>query len=129
MVFLPVFRFLLTDPFLPLSLTPQRLLTDEVLLLVFQGLCGVSALALGLCGLLGRVKMTYGVSFVALLPVMVLSLITVIAVITMRAGQAQQNAPRGPPKPPGWTMRNSKEWREFESKVGSNKPTQDGASL
>ena len=44
---LPVFRFLLTDPFLPLSLTPQRLLTDEVVLLVFQGLCGVSALALG----------------------------------------------------------------------------------
>ncbi len=41
----------------------------------------MSALALALCGLLGRVKMTYGVPFVALLPVMVLSLTTVIAVM------------------------------------------------
>uniref|UniRef100_A0A7S2NDR9 Uncharacterized protein n=2 Tax=Alexandrium andersonii TaxID=327968 RepID=A0A7S2NDR9_9DINO len=36
-----------------------------------------------------------------------------------------RSAPPAPAKPPSWTMRNSKEWRQFEAEKGAQKATKD----
>ncbi len=44
----------------------------------------ISALSLALCGMYGRVKITYGVPVVTLLPLVVLSIVTLGAVVVRR---------------------------------------------